>query len=70
MKKKIIISLLVIAFLFSIIGYFNKHSNVGLNKDMQIDDNNVDNEREADNTMQTITNINVIIGGKEYNALW
>lgn len=74
MKKKIIISLLFIAFIF-IIGYFYKYSNIDnsftndvLNKNMQIDDKNTDSKSEVDNAMQTITNINVIINGKKYNA--
>lgn len=74
MKKKIIISLLFIAVIF-IIGYFYKYSNIDnsftndvLNKNMQIDDKNIDSKSEVDNAMQTITNINVIINGKKYNA--
>lgn len=74
MKKKIIISLLFIAVIF-IIGYFYKYSNIDnsftndvLNKNMQIDDKNIDSKSEVDNAMQTIANINVIINGKKYNA--
>ena len=72
MKKKIMISLLVITFIIIIIIiFFNKHSNIDnslkntkLNKDIQLNDN----RSEVDNTMQIITNISVIIDDKKYNA--
>lgn len=64
MKKNIFLSLLSIILIFIITGCTN---NGKVMENKRIDDYNI-KESEKENNMETITNINVIINGKNYKT--